>query len=511
MAAISCARVERRRGVGALMSGWWVAVMMISACVVGGGAREGWGQCPMFASPVTYAGGVDVGSVLAADVNGDGKVDLIVVGNGVRILPGTGAGTFGTATNLTTGSNNPHAAAVGDFNGDGKMDLAVTNLNTDNVSIFLGAANGVFGTPTSYATGGGPFGIAMGDFNGDGKLDLAVACTSSTSVSVLLGTGMGTFAPATSVSIGGFSLAIAVGDLNGDGKLDLVVGNYQGVRLFALFGTGSGAFGSPNPIPVGRDPNAIALADVNGDGILDIVAANVTGGNVNVVLGRGAGLFGDTAYYYTAGQTPQSVVLGDFNGDGRIDIAVGRAGGVTILAGTALGSFVPLTAISTIAGGIAAGDFNRDGRADLAIAGGSVAVLLALDSSAGVAITLQPLPQSVVVGGTATFAVSASVPTGSSVPGYQWRRNGVNLSSSTLPSGASVQGAISATLILEHLALADSGAAFDCIVSNGCGSVRSDPAGLRVTRRCVADVNESGFVDVRDVFDFLNAWLAGCP
>src|SRR5207247_507686 len=101
-------------------------------------------------------------------------------------LLGNGNGTFQAQTTFNVGSS-PRSVALGDFNGDGKVDLAVSNFNTDNVSVLLGHGTGNFEPAVNYAVGNGPFYAAVGDFNGDGRADLAVANRDDDNVSILVG------------------------------------------------------------------------------------------------------------------------------------------------------------------------------------------------------------------------------------------------------------------------------------------------------------------------------------
>ncbi|TMH84044.1 MAG: VCBS repeat-containing protein, partial [Betaproteobacteria bacterium] len=83
----------------------------------------------------------------------------------------------------------PTFVAVGDFNGDRVQDLAVTNFDSNTISVLLGNGDGTFRAAPTVAAGANPFAVAVGDFNGDGKLDLVVADDGSNTVSVLLGNG----------------------------------------------------------------------------------------------------------------------------------------------------------------------------------------------------------------------------------------------------------------------------------------------------------------------------------
>lgn len=141
---------------------------------------------------MTYGpGGVTPLFVAVVDVNADGKLDLVVANrcgnNGcladslVSVLLGNGDGTFQPALNYDSGGLFTSSVAVADVNGDGKPDLLVANDCADpncdgSVDVLLGNGDGTFQTGVSYLTGGNDaFSIAVGDVNGDGKPDLAVA------------------------------------------------------------------------------------------------------------------------------------------------------------------------------------------------------------------------------------------------------------------------------------------------------------------------------------------------
>jgi FG-GAP-like repeat/Putative Ig domain len=174
------------------------------------------------------------------DFNGDGKLDIAVTGGGyglntvnaVTILLGNGDGTFSLAHNSTfaTGSD-PGAIVAADFNGDGKLDLVVANQDDSTLTILLGNGDGTFtpATGSPVAVGINPDALAAADLNSDGKLDLVVANDSS--LTILLGNGDGTFTPAAGspIALGASPYSVAVGDFNSSGRLGIAVATASNV------------------------------------------------------------------------------------------------------------------------------------------------------------------------------------------------------------------------------------------------------------------------------------------
>jgi hypothetical protein len=151
-------------------------------------------------------------SVVTADFNKDGKLDLAVSGvaassSVVQVLLGNGDGTFRaaitTAINATAFVNETvFDIAVGDFNGDGKADLAAANVY-GTVVVLIGNGDGTFKPPANYNVGSQPFSVAVGDFNGDGKPDIVTANDvgpPNPTVSVLLNITVSDFTPPTTTS-----------------------------------------------------------------------------------------------------------------------------------------------------------------------------------------------------------------------------------------------------------------------------------------------------------------------
>src|SRR5216683_146256 len=226
------------------------------------------------------------------------------------------------ATDYLTGSRS-QAVAAADLNGDGKLDLVVGNLDSATVSVFLGDGTGSFKAHVDFATGLYPNSLAIRDFNGDGKPDLALANGSGT-VSILLGNGDGTFQSQVTYPVGRQPISVAVADLNGDGQLDLAVADFTDGFVSVLLGNGDGTFQPSVEYPTGRVPSTIIIGDFNGDGKLDVATSNfapggytVPPGYINILLGNGDGTF-QAPVAFVAGPNPDTVVVADLNNDGAL-------------------------------------------------------------------------------------------------------------------------------------------------------------------------------------------------
>src|SRR5271168_4469817 len=303
-----------------------------------------------FTNAVPYgSGGYAALSVAVADVNGDGKPDLVVVNNcaiknsgcegsnsngcsgsscdgSVSVLLGNGDGTFQTAVTYDSGGNYASAVAIADVNGDGKLDLLVANqcisysncVNGGAVGVLLGNGDGTFQPVAPYPTGGfGGWALSVADVNGDGKPDLLITiqcatnpCSGDSRVGVFLGNGDGTFQPAVTYDSGGYAAqSIAIKDVNRDGKPDVLVANQcagysncgNGGGVGVLLGNGDGTFQAAVSYSSGGIADSVAVADVNGDGKPDLLVGNycqldnscpnATSGTVAVLLGNGDGTF----------------------------------------------------------------------------------------------------------------------------------------------------------------------------------------------------------------------------
>jgi hypothetical protein len=283
-------------------------------------------------SPVTLTG--------AADLNGDGNVDLVgyidsKAAWSVVVLLGNGDGSFGPPI-ISSGADGGffiRGFTLADLNGDGKPDLMVVlaNMGSGSFSVLLNNGDGTFAAPIQYFAGVPDRNVVAADFNRDGKLD-AIVGTDSNGIAVLLGNGDGTFQPTTYITNTACALAcgsasFASFDFNGDGNMDLVVTTNSATQV--LLGKGDGSFAAlpPTGITIGN----LQVADFNGDGKADLLGTQFAGGASlgALLLGNGDGTFGNLLPLIPGGNG----LIGDFNGDGKPDII---AGNILLVNGTAI-------------------------------------------------------------------------------------------------------------------------------------------------------------------------------
>jgi hypothetical protein len=337
--------------------------------------------------PQFYALNGDVWSMVAADFNRDGKLDLMAgAENALYLLLGQGDGTFQDLI-VSRDYFTTAGMAYGDFNDNGKLDLAFAKGPSDNkppshVEILLGKGNGNFKVGSSFGYFGYPLMVA-GDFNGDGHLDLIVL-SGNTLVEVFLGNGHGGFHRQAKYLLSRFVGNVVVADFNHDGNLDLGIDDGENISI--LFGNGDGTLQNPVTItPVFGGCSfgpALLVNDFNSDGNSDLAFCDGNN-NIGVLLGHGDGTFSPPTMYSTWNGGSIEFAAGDFNSDGKTDIVVSHPSpsAFAVFLGRGDGTLrkkkiVKLPQSGNGEGGIVPGDFNSDGLLDFALqsGGGGVAV-----------------------------------------------------------------------------------------------------------------------------------------
>jgi hypothetical protein len=214
---------------------------------------------------VDYTAGDGPLGLFVADLDGDGRLDLVtanVNAHTVGVLLGNGDGTFQSVVAYSTGaSTSPRDVAAADLNGDGVLDLVTANASTQFLSVLLGSGGGVFGSPAGFGSGSqDAYHLVTADLNADGKVDVALANYGGNRLNVFLGRGNGTFQTSSNYQPGGNPIGVAAGDFNGDGRMDLATANYSNHTVTVHTGNAS------TPLP--EDPAGSGLYSSFGRGNL---------------------------------------------------------------------------------------------------------------------------------------------------------------------------------------------------------------------------------------------------
>jgi hypothetical protein len=324
------------------------------------------------------------GGVLAADMNNDGKLDLVSSEVGVAL--GNGNGSFQPVISTPISGADCRTSSdiieVGDFNKDGKLDVVVAAAA--GVIVLLGNGNGTFHTPVTYSLDGAKtVAVIATDLDQDGNLDLiAATSTQFNRIYALTGRGDGTFETVLNFNTCAVK-GLTTADFDRDGAPDVAAVCFGFTNsLQVIFGDGAGSFLGILPInPLNVYAWSVKAADFNHDGIPDLVVAggdsNSSFGQASVLIGRGDGTFLTPAPYTLPQYTfPQGVAIFDADGNGTLDITVGNRTGqqlggfFTSLSGVGDGTFLQpprITGISN-AQGVTSGDFNLDGNPDFVVA-----------------------------------------------------------------------------------------------------------------------------------------------
>jgi len=349
-----------------------------------------------FGTPTTYAAPRTTVDLVAADTNGDGRLDVGCVNQSADtfgMLLSSGATGMRGALHLT--APDAYGLTVADFNRDGRLDFAATRAVAAGAVTVLNSSGTSYSAGVQYATSAStPQGVCAVDWNVDGKLDLVTAHAGAGGYAIHSGDGTGLFSYVGSYYSNNF-MDVATGDFNQDGKPDVVLSNDMASGtdyLSIVSGPGALSGGSISTVGVGAlQPRGLAVADYNMDGKPDIAVANLSS-NVTVAFNAGLGVF-TTSSYTLSGGFILYAAAGDVTGDGKPDIVATNSAapgnfGVFILTNTngggasafSVGAQIPLGKYPT---GVKLADMNGDGKLDIVIANYYGFVTLGINGGSG--------------------------------------------------------------------------------------------------------------------------------
>ena len=371
-----------------------------------------------FTAGTSLAAGQPVWAVVAGDFDGDGKLDIAVGGLFlVFVYLGNGNGTFGTSGFGVPNNTGAFALLALDLNGDKKLDLITVERDkffqnttfTVNLNNTTTKGNPSFVYPgIHYAVGFQPSAIGLADFNHDGRLDAVVTNQGANTVSILLGNGKGSFDPSVTTTTGQRQpYYMTSADFNKDNKLDLAISNSSGGTtgngvVTLLTGKGTGAF-TATQYQVGNSSRGIVADDLNGDGFADLAVVNWTDNTVSVMINDKTGKFPAKSPTYATGKQPIAVAAGNFRLTGHMDLAVAnyQDDTISILPNDGTGKFGAVSATLALPANLSPlcvvpGDFNGDSKMDLAVCvGNNISIFLnnagAFGSPTNITVPFQPV------------------------------------------------------------------------------------------------------------------------
>ncbi|MBS1494673.1 MAG: T9SS type A sorting domain-containing protein [Bacteroidetes bacterium] len=349
---------------------------------------------PSFTAGTNFNTGTVPQQVIAADFNGDGKPDIVVAhqtSTYVKVFfntttPGASTPTFSSGTTFTTGSF-PAYLTYADINCDGKLDIVVANSTASTVSVLrnttsIGSSTPSFATQVTFATGSLSSGLTTADINNDGLPDIIVTNQLSSTVSVLLNkttinSSTISFAAKVDFTTGTNPIDVSTGDFNHDGLTDLLVTNFTSGTYSVLLNTT--AVNATTPVFSPKTDFTASpqiywgkAADINNDGLPDIVG----GGSVFVYLDTTSPGSSSVTFHTKKFLTASSVRYGecvDLNGDGKLDFVGISTTDVKVIINTmtlgATASFGGATVVNltSSANQIDIADLNLDGKPDVVV------------------------------------------------------------------------------------------------------------------------------------------------
>lgn len=269
--------------------------------------------------------------IVAVDLDRDGDPDLATTSaatDEVILLSGLGSGLLEVSSRIALPADSaPTRIVAADVDGDSMLDLATVNNGSGEVAILVNDGGGGIAEVRRHATGLGPglAGLVAEDLNGDGNLDLSTVADGG--LVILAGLGGGLFAePLTVAADLGAPTDLASGDLDEDGRSDLVA-VYAGKSYLAVFPSLAGAFPARfwlTQKAASEDQGGLTLSDIDGDDQLDVILVNAQTHDLSVLLGPDESS-ASTDYRTNQGDHPQAMASGDVNGDGRLDMIVANA------------------------------------------------------------------------------------------------------------------------------------------------------------------------------------------
>ncbi|MFZ4796458.1 MAG: FG-GAP-like repeat-containing protein [Bacteroidia bacterium] len=355
-----------------------------------------------FAPKVDYLSGVGTSSpvgIISADLDNDGNNDIVVGNQGVAsISVFRNTSTLNSISLSTkvdyTASNTVSFIRIKDLDGDGKVDVILCSASGNGISVFKNTTsttgNITFATRQDFTCASGFYNIDVEDVDGDLKPDIVVTNSGAGSFSVFRNTSTsGTISFATRIdqSCNSDPSSVVIFDIDGDGKKDLAITRYSPSQLVIFRNTtttaGSPTFVSVTTAWLGSYPHFIKCADLDGDGKKDLVTGNFVSNNISIIKNTTStvnAISFQTPYNLSSGSGNsycQGISLADFDNDNKIDIGVCNNGNnnISIFKNNSVVGTINSTSFATqvnfsVSSGpidLFASDLNNDGKLEVLV------------------------------------------------------------------------------------------------------------------------------------------------
>lgn len=301
----------------------------------------------MLAPRDNYTTGNSPANIKTADVDGDGRFDIVTAGGSTfsifRNRSVTGEISFLPKFDFNVPGEQFTDVEIYDIDNDGKPEIILTS-QTNNLLIFKNRAFGVinatsFSSKIQFPTSTNPLSVVARDMDGDGKPDIIVCNKDSHSVSVFQNASPRGALSANAINtrvdyaIDFSPSEVIIGDVDEDGKPDIVAANNYSHNISILKNkitnglVSTSSFATRINFEAGPDssPSSVVLEDFDGDGKVDIATTNNYSGMLAIFRNQFSGTLNESSFndpvFFDAGFTPHAMVAGDFNNDSKPDIA----------------------------------------------------------------------------------------------------------------------------------------------------------------------------------------------
>ena len=274
-------------------------------------------------------------SVYAADVDGDGDVDVLSASRDddkIAWYENTGGGVFDPEQQvITTSAARARSVYAADVDGDGDVDVLSASSRDNKIAWYPNEGSGTFGDQQVISTSAdGATSVYAADVDGDGDLDVLSASFNDNKIAWYVNTGRGVFDPKQQVITTSAALAWSVyaADIDGDGDVDVLSASVNDDKIAWYENTGGGVFDPEQQVITTSADAAFSVyaADVDGDGDVDVLSASGVDDKIAWYANDGTGVFGDQQVITTSADDARSVYAADMDGDGDLDVLSGSAG-----------------------------------------------------------------------------------------------------------------------------------------------------------------------------------------